>query len=458
MSAKLDWQIESDRTEERADSDPQLRRQRRRKRLTILLVTFILITALVGAVGAVALRLTTIDNTLRQGLINAAHAEVMALQLGDRDSFDRLMRSQDADWINAQDQRFDRYQALKASQLIQFSDTIADSNAIVDGYRGRVLVDETIKGQAYRALWYFWRYPDGGWQHVPSDLTFWGDPAQIVGKVTTVKYDGLDAPLATALADDVDRWWAAGCQYLACAEVPRLTVQIQHQPASFTPAWDSHDPLALNVNSPLTVGDHALATALPSDLETAVAGQIANKLFDQASGQLNVNPNADASWLRQSLIDWLNALLLGRGNLAQLAFMQSIADHYGGSAGISAIVQQMTPNSTISVVATALKQPLDSLNVDWKSFFQWRLGLEKDLIQGKNQAAYLTLWDETAPGVSALAREHFGTPIQALPQVQSVSIARDSALGMVATVPATSGGQTLMLRFRVINGTWKRIA
>ena len=33
MSAKLDWQIESDRTEERADTDPLLRKQRRQRQL-----------------------------------------------------------------------------------------------------------------------------------------------------------------------------------------------------------------------------------------------------------------------------------------------------------------------------------------------------------------------------------------------------------------------------------------
>ena len=457
MSAKLDWQIESDRTEERADTDPLLRRQRRQRQLGLFFGTLGLVAIIAGAGAAIALRLRSIDYTLRQGLIAAAQAEVTDLKLGDRDSFDRLMRSQDRDWINGQDQRFDRYQALKAKQSIQFSETIPDNNAVVDNYRGRVLVNETLNGQPYQAIWFFWRYPDGGWQHVPSDLTFWGDPSQITANTVTVSYDGLDAPLATMLADTIDRWWTAGCQYLACATVPRLTIQIQHQPANFTPNWDNQNPLALNVNSPLTVGDQAPAGILPGDLETAIAGQIASKLFDHASGQITVNPNADASWLRQSLIDWLNALLLGRGNLAQLAFMQSIADHYGGSTGISAIVQQITPNATISVVAAALKKPLDSLNVDWKAFFQWRLGLEKTLIQTKNQAAYLALWDETAPGVSALAREHFGTPPQALPQVQSVAIARDPSLGMVATVPATASGQPIVLRFRVVNGTWKRI-
>ena len=458
MSAKLDWQIESERTEARADSDPELRKARRQRRLLLIGLTLGLIAALVGVALAVTLRLSTVDNTLRQGLIDAAQTEISAIRIGDRDSFDRLMRSEDRQWLNAQDQRFDRYQTLKAAQAVQFSDPIPPDNAVVDGYRGRVLVNLTIQGQPYHALWFFWRYPDGGWQHVPSDLTFWGDPAQIISSVTTISYDSLDTPLATALADAVDHWWTAGCQYLTCAQTPHLTIRIQHQEASFTPAWDSHEPLTLNVNSPLTVGDQVPADVLSADLQSAVAGQIAIRLFDQASGQIAVNPNTDASWLRQSLIDWLDALLLGRGNLAQLAFMQAIADHYGGSAGISAIVQQLTPNATISVVASALKQPLDSLNVDWKAFFQWRLELEKNLIQSKNQNDYLLLWDESAPGVSALAREHFGTPIQALPHVQSVTITRDPALGMVATVITSSGGQSLPMRWRVVNGNWKRIS
>ena len=85
MSAKLDWQIESDRTEERADTDPLLRRQRRQRQLGLFFGTLGLVAIIAGAGAAIALRLRSIDYTLRQGLIAAAQAEVTDLKLGGID-------------------------------------------------------------------------------------------------------------------------------------------------------------------------------------------------------------------------------------------------------------------------------------------------------------------------------------------------------------------------------------
>ena len=457
MSAKLDWQIEADHTEQRAQEDPAVRRRRRQQRLLLIVLTLAVSAIIVGVAGAIALRLNTVDTRLRETLIDAAHAEVQALRIGDQQTFDGLMRSQDADWLAEQNKRFDRYQTLKTQGSLQFADQIPDTDVAIDGLRGRVLTTEIVNGQPYHALWFFWRYTDG-WRHVPSDLTFWGDPGMIDGQTTTVQYDSLDAPLASALAERVERWWTEGCQYLDCSGLPHLTVHIEHQEGSPPPSWNSQSPLTLDINSPLTVGDRALADPLAPDLEATVAGQITNKLFDMASGQLTVNADADAAWLRREIIDRLTALLLGRGNVQQLSFMQSLSDHYGGSQAIVAVMHQLSPNADISVLSIAFGQPLDQLNVDWLEFFQWRLGLEKDLIQSGNQTRYLALWDMSTASAAALAQDRWASPNQALPQVQSVALTADRTLGTVATVQATLSGSPVTLRFRIVAGTWKRLS
>jgi hypothetical protein len=411
-----------------------------------------------GLVGAIALRLNMVDSRLHQTLIDAAHAEISALRIGDRLTFDGLMESADSGWLKAQNDRFDRYQELMTKGELQFVDQIPDEDAVVDGSRGRVLTTEIVNGQTYHALWYFWYYTTNGWHHVPSDLTFWGAPTEIDGQNTTVQYDSLDEPLATALAERAEHWWTAGCQYLNCTGLPHLTIRVEHQNGAPASAWDEKTALTLDVNSPLTMGDRAPADPpLQPDLEATIAAQLADKLFDQVSGQLSVNPDADAAWVRREIVDWITALLLGRGNIQQLSFMQSLSDHYGGAKAVVALLGSLSTNADIGVLASAFGQPLDQLNVDWREFFQWRLGLEKDLIKGgkSKQARYLALWDASSGSV---AQERWNSPNQELPLVQSVTIAADRQLGPVATVQAMLSGNPVTLRFRVVSGTWKRLS
>ena len=457
MSAKLEWQIEAERTEQRAQDDPALRRQRRRQRIILILITSVIIAIVGGIVGAIAWRLNMVDTRLRQTLIDTARAEISALRIGDRVTFNGLMESADAAWLVDQTNRFDSYQTLMAQGALQFVDQIPDEDAVVDSPRGRVLTTEIVNGQTYHVLWYFWHYDKTGWRQVPSDLTFWGDPAEINGQTTSVQYDSLDTPLATDLSARVERWWTAGCQYLACTGLPHLSIHVVHQYGLPPSAWEK-SVLTLDVNSPLVTGDRVLADPpLPPDLEATIAGQIADKLFDQASGQLPVSTDADAAWLRREIVDWVTALLLGRGNVQQLSFMQSLSDNYGGSQAVVTLMRLLRPNADIGVLASAFGQPLDQLKVDWREFFQWRLGLEKDLIQGgkNNQTRYQSLWDSSA---TTAAQERWNSPNQALPQVQSVTPGTDRALGPVATVQATLNGLPVTLRFRVINGTWKRLS
>lgn len=456
MSVKLDWQIESERAFQRASEDPETRRRRRRQRIAILLFT-IGIVAIVGAiVGAIVLRLYTVDTKLRQDLINTAHAETSALRIGDLPGFLNIMRSQSGSWMSEQSARFKRYQDLKQQNAIKFTDNVVDAD--IDGPRGRVVVEEIIKGIPYHTLWFFWHYTDG-WRHVPSDLTFWGDPQQIDGKNATIKYNDLDARIAQALASRVDRWWAEGCTAIGCSSPPHLIIEIAPDPSQQMAAeWDASQPFMLHIASPLSTKERAPAdAALTAELEQAVAARMAEKLFDQASGQLRTNPNVDATWIRQSLIDWLTAFLIGRGDTAKLTFVQNLKDHYGAAA-LSSIVHQLSTNSDIGVVANALNQPIETLQVDWSSFFQWRLNLEKALIVTGSQPDFMNLWDLTAPDAASRARQRWNNPAQAVPRVQAVTVARDAANILTASVQAQLDNRGVVLTFRLVDGNWKRFA
>ena len=291
------------------------------------------------------------------------------------------------------------------------------------------------------------------------DVTFWGDPGTITRQHVTVTYDGLDATFAGAVADRIDQWWTAGPQYLALTGLPSLTVRITHLLGDQPPAWDDQQPYTLLINSPLTTGDRTpIDPPIDPLYEQTIAGQVSNKLIDVADNHIIVNPNADAGWLQSSLSDWLSALLLGRANLQQVGFMQTLTQHYGGATAITALLKNLTTNANIGVVATAVGQPLASLGVDWKEFFQWRLGLEKTLIQSGDQTAFNALWDQSLPATRSAAASRWATANQALPQVQSVAITNDTTLGTVANVQVTLNGTAASLRFRLVDNNWLRVS
>jgi hypothetical protein len=449
MSVKLDWEIEADRASERAGVDP-LRQQERRRERIILMVLTLLILGGVFSIGALLFwRIRSVDQALEQGLTSAARAEVLALKIGDLPGFLGLMRGGSADWTPAQSARFGRYQVLKEGGKIQFTDNILTTE--VDGQRGRVTVEEILDGQRQMAVWYYWRYPDG-WRHVPSDLTFWGEADTIKGKQTTIEFKAMDRPYAEALATRIERWWTQQCPVLGCTNVPPLTLRIVAD-TDQRPTWDTEntaDGLVLKIGSPLAVGDRA-PLDLPPLWEQAIAAKLAERLFDHATGNLQTNPNTDAAWLRDSVIDWLTAAMLGRGDLTQIAFIDSIQKKYG-VASVASIVQTLSVNSDISIVGRALKQPLEALDLDWRTFFQWRLALEKEFVKVGNQKELLELWDSTPEALSAL-RVRFTQTTLPLPQVETVQLN-----GTTATIGAKTNGQPAQMQFRVVNGTWKRFA
>lgn len=460
MGVKLDWQIEAENVFERTGEDPEFRRRRRLRRIQILVFIGVAAAFVCLVVGAIWLRLYTVDNQIRQSLIDTAQTETAMLRIGDFAGYIGLQRSASSDWLSVQSDRFKQYQDLKTKSDLNLTGKVLD--VAIDGLRGRVLLEEIIDGVPYDTLWFYWQYGKDGWRHVPSDYTFWGDPQTISGKFSTVSFRGLDTPLAQALEARVDRWWSEGCKTLigdSCdtASLPALTLKVVPDPAAQL-KWDDNKPNVLIIPSPLAANDRTRADAdISQPLEEAVAAKLADRLFDLASAGLKPSPAADAFWLRQTTVEWLAGVFVGRGDMTRLGFIQSLKDKYGGTTLIT-VIHSLARDTDINILSQIIQQPLDSLTLDWRSFFQWRLDLEKTLLNNNDQTSFRALWDTANPQAVPKMQARLGHPTQATPQVQSVAIGPGPDKVPQATIQATADGTAQVLVFRLVNGTWKRAA
>ncbi len=457
MGIKLDWQIEADRAYDRAGEDPTARSQRRRQRLRLLFITAGLMLAFCAVAAVIALRLNTVDDQLRRDLINAVQGEEATIRVGDFAQFMAFQRSAGDFWITQQSQRFKTYQDLKTKSGFSLTGNVLSTE--IDGSRGRAVVEEVIGGVRYESAWFYWRYPDG-WRHVPSDWTFWGDPKTILGKNATISYNELDASLAQALADRVEKWWPMGCTMIMCGSAPSLTVQIIPYESDRL-KWDPDKANTLLIPSPMAAQDYARADGqISQNLEDAVADELADHLLTITTNNLILDQNSDAGWLRQITREWMAAAFVGRPNPAQHSFIQSLNDHYGPQ-GVSAVIHALTPKADISIVGVALKQPIESLTLDWTAFFQRRLSVEKTLVSSPSRtdmASFQALWDAANPAALDLMRQRMAQPSQDAPQVQSVAISPGPDNVPRATVKATANGQPVVIVFRLVNGAWKHSA
>lgn len=445
----------------RAGEDPRARRRRWRKLARLALLILIVIGIVSGVTLAVAARLSSVDAQLRQRLIDAAQAEVTALRLGDFEAFMGVQRSASDAWITGQRDRFRRYQDLKTSAGLELTgETVS---AAIDGQRGRVVLVERMEGAEYHTVWFYWRYNDG-WRHVPSDYTFWGTETVLTGQAADVRYRELDAPLGEALQPRVDRWWAEGCQLLECAgqngDVPRLSVDVVATPEQAV-RWDEDATWTLIVPSPLAGDERARAgERLPQALEDEIARALAERLFDQAmgaplpNGELAASAD-DAAWLRGSAVEWLAASFTGRSELRNLAFTQSLIDRFGAPALVR-LARALGQNPTLGAIVDALGGPLETLNVDWRPFFQWRLDLEKTLLSRNDTGALAALWDMNDPTAQAAVQNRMQAPLQATAQVQQAAMSYGPDGLPQAAVSVTVDGAPAIVYFRLTGGTWKR--
>lgn len=463
MGIRLDWEVEAEHAYQRAGEDPEERSIRRHKRARILFFTVGMLLALCGLGAVVWFRLYTVDEQQKHDLVTTVQAEVATLRVGNYPQFMAIQRSAGDTWYQEQGERYQSYQDLKQRPNTKLTGNVVD--AVVDGSRGRAVVEEIIQGTPYHSVWFYWRYADG-WRHVPSDYTFWGESETITGKVSTVQYDQLDAGLAQALGPLVDKWWTQGCGYVGCVNPPKLSIRIEAMQDE-DPRWDDQKPYTLIVPSPLASA-HDLPNSRPGDraradiplsptLEESIADMVAARVFDVATNNLQPVATSDAAWLRQSTIDWLSAVFVGHGDSAQLSFIQSLQDHYG-TQGLISVLRVLGPTSDISIVGLGLNQPIQALALDWRMFFQWRLDVEKQLLQNKDYNGFRALWDVGNPAAQDAMNQRMNHPEKAAPQVQAITLSPGSDGVPHAAIQATANNQAVTIVFRLVNGAWKRIS
>lgn len=309
MGIRLDWEIQAEQSQvHNAGEDPKAARARRVARLRVLIVVVVLF-AIAGAVAAaVALRLKEVDMQLEQLLRDTVDAEVASLRLGDYTLFASLQRSASSEWLIHQQQVFESYQQLKLESDIQLTGRVQD--VAIEKTRGRVHVEEIIDGIPYTRIWFYFRYPDGSWYHVPPDYTFWGELRTYIGKGVNIRYQSVDQDLAVQIGLRYQEWLQFACGVLACGEQPSVTVDIMPI-EGLVAGWSPQDNWVLQVPSPYM---KRVRADLPFDVELQVelANLLAERLVNAAlSSKPPIYP-ADAYYLRQGIISWLG---IGRAHV-----------------------------------------------------------------------------------------------------------------------------------------------
>lgn len=456
MGLKLDWEIEAEQSQVRntgEDAESRRRRQRARQRLLLLVVFVLLAFAAAGA--ALVLRLRYVDSLVEQNLRDTVDAEVTALRIADRAAYLGLQRSASEDWMLAQDEAFNVYQALKSQQDVQLTGQVL--GVTIDGQRARVQVEEIIEGVPYSRLWFYWNYEEG-WRHVPPDFTFWGDVQSYDAQGVMVRARTVDAPLAQAMSSQLASWIAQGCDIFGCVSLPTISVEVVPS-ALVAPEWSAVNPWSLTVPSP-SVGRARLDMPFSPELQAPVAQLLAERLVAQATDNEQPVFPADAVYLRQAVIDWLAGRFAGVQTGAYL--IQSLDELYG-EAAVGRLISTLGPSDDILVVGPVVGAvTLDQTGLDWRDFLTWRLNVERELISQRNEAAVLALYDSGDENARALALGRYNaTPSPEPLSVVSVSPETDAngVPHLRARVQVGSPGATVQEQeviFRLVNGTWKR--
>jgi hypothetical protein len=462
VSIRLDWEIEAEQAHQSqtAGEDPESKRKRRVARLRVL--GFVALTLMVLAVIAVLLiwRLRTVEQEIEELLRNTVDAEVAALRLGDANGFLSAQCSATDDWLVKQQTVFDGYQSLMVEHNVQLTGRIL--GVTIESSRARVLVEEIIDGTPYTRTWFYWRYQDDrctGWRHVPPDYTFWGELRTYEGDGVSVRYRTVDNSMAASVGLRLEEWLQNGCAALLCPpDIPDITIEIVPDDA-LQVGWSVNDPWLLQLPSPYV----SLARSdLPFELgmQIEVANLLAERLVSQVSGGLQPTYPADAYYLRQAVISWLV------GRFTQIDthsfLMMSLAQNYGDES-VGRLLQAMQPDSDVRLINQVIGlSSLEQGNLDWRDLLTWKLAIEDDLIERRDESNFLALYDTRDETARSLAYARFAAPTTGERRVV-VSIAPHEAAEdgspQLRVLINIGEGETLRQEegmFRLVDGVWKR--
>ena len=455
MGVRFDWEIEAEKTRiQHAGEGAVYARRRRVARLRFLLFLLIVLIVFASIAGFVVLRLQAVERDIEQALRGTVDAEVTALRLGDFASFSAIQRSASPDWLQIQQQIFNQYQDLKMQQGVQLSGQVTDMQ--VDRTRARVSVQEIVNGVPYTRVWFYWHYEDG-WRHVPPDYTFWGELEVQKVQNVTVRYQMVDKLFGQEIADHVSAWIQTACDSITCGTLPEITIEVIPDEA-LQVSWAAGSDWHLQVPSPYV---RRARSDMPFDVDgqLAVAEKIVDKLVSQASNNMQPVDQTDAAYLRQAIVSWLVGQLVQVDMNSYL--MNSLATNYGPKT-VGQVLTALRPDSNIGLLAVLTGKSLEQTALDWRDYLTWRLSVEDDLLQKRDETNYLALYDTRDTAVRDLAYERFNA--QASPSKKTVTsvqteVGTDASvvLRAVVAVGDEPNVQQSDATFRLADGVWKRI-
>lgn len=454
MGIKLDWEIEAEQAQVRSEGeDPEAIRRRRQARFRLLLMILFIIALGVGAYAGVQWRLRQVDQQIEQMLVDTVDAEVAAIRIGDKAAFLGVQRSATEDWLIAQEASFDHYQTLKLDSDVTLTGRVVETT--VDKLRGRVVVEEILGGIPFGRVWFYWRYDDG-WRHVPPDYTFWGDVKTIDAERVSVRYQSVDASVASAISSELAEWLTTGCAALACQNLPKVMIEIVPD-ETLQIGWSPASPWLLQIPSPYLKGAR-LDNPFDLDMQLQVANLIAERLVAQSANNVQAIYPADAYYLHEAAIAWL----IGRfAHVNTDSFLvRSLAETYGDQA-VGRLLQVMQPNADASVLnQVAGTFSLDEVRADWRDFLTWRLKIEDDLIAQRDETNFVLLYDTRDDAIRNIAYSRFNAGLP--PEEKVVLSAQPENVGgmpqLRAQVQIGSGDAVRQeeVIFRLVDGVWRR--
>ncbi|MFZ4813845.1 MAG: hypothetical protein ACOYL5_04860 [Phototrophicaceae bacterium] len=461
MSARLDWEIESEQSSvKQGKEDPLARQLRRRAQFRLFIGVLLVLGCFVGIYQLVMWRLEQVNTEIELALTDTVTAEVATLRSADRSAFLNVQRSASEEWAQVQAITFNSYQELKQNRDVQLTGSVIAVE--IDDTRGRVQVEEIIDGVPYVQTWFYWHYledgddldtiPDG-WRHVPPDYTFWGQLDTLNGQGFSIRYQSVDAAVAQSLADELTHWLQVGCQTLICGTLPDIAIEIIPR-AGLVTDWSGVNPWLLQVPSPYVARARA-DRPLDLPLKTQIAERIAQRLLSQAS--TNVQPPAisDAYYLRTAVQRWLIGEFIQLDTQSYL--MGSYFTRYGRDPLNNALALAAGGGDIRVLSAAAGLGGIDQLEVDWRDYLQWRLDLEAELLLRRDQTNFLALYDLNLPNVASLAytRLEAGQAVTVESVLSVQSEPQPDAVSALRAVILAEGAQQEVI-FRLVDGTWRR--
>ena len=458
MGIRLDWEIEAEQGQiKSAGEDVIAQRKRRVAWLRFILLVGIVAGVLGGIAALITWRLRAVDDQIAQLLRNTVDAEVAAIRIGDQTAFLAAQRSASDEWPQQQAQLFNDYQQLKLTQRIELTGQILDLN--INDTRARVEVQEIDNGVPYTRVWFYWRYDDG-WRHVPPDYTFWGDVATFQGQGVNIRYQTVDAPVATAMGAAMQEWLQTACAAFAslvCGQQPLVSMDVLPDDA-LQVSWSANDVWALQVPSPYITRARS-DMPFDTDLQFSVAGLLAERLVAVSSANLQPTYPADAYYLRQAIVSWLVGKFVHQDTNAFV--IDSLAKNYGDAA-VGRLLQAMQPGSDASIIMGAAGvTSLDQANLDWRDLLTWRLMTEDELIRRRDDVNFLSLYDTRDDNVRNLASQRYTViPGDLKRTVLSAPLATgaDGLPTLRATAQVQDGANVSQeeVLFRLVDGVWRR--